>query len=166
VWGVAYRIPQESLQAVLEYLDIREMNGYTTHQTTFHPAASTGIAKSFSTLVYIGTPDNPQFVGNPPPEVDELAEHIWRSVGPSGENRDYLYNLDVALRELCPEAEDEHIHDLADRVRKIEEERGVPLRAPPEGVAREPSPGLNEELGEEVDENKIVVHHATAHPSN
>ncbi|KAF7885637.1 uncharacterized protein EAF02_004146 [Botrytis sinoallii] len=85
--------------------DIREINGYTIHYTEFYPAASSS-SSSFTetqqqqqqqpiqTLLYIGTPSNPQFTG--PQDPQELAEHIFRSEGPSGLNRDYLLSLDVA----------------------------------------------------------------------
>lgn len=39
-------------------------------------------------------------------------------------NRDYLLSLDVALDELSPESGDDHIKDLANRVRKIVEKQG------------------------------------------
>ncbi|KAI3401572.1 hypothetical protein diail_10173, partial [Diaporthe ilicicola] len=48
-----------------------------------------------------------------------LAEHIYRSEGPSGLNRDYLLSLDKALEELSPESGDEHVTDLSKRVRAI-----------------------------------------------
>lgn len=69
-------------------------------------------------MVYIGTPENEQFVG--PQDPQELAEHILRSRGPSGLNKDYLFGLDTALAELCPESEDVHVSDLARRVRALE----------------------------------------------
>lgn len=69
------------------------------------------------TLVYIGTPDNDQFIG--PQEPQALAEHIFRSEGPSGLNRDYLWNLEQSLDELSPSSGDEHVTDLSDRVRAI-----------------------------------------------
>lgn len=71
-----------------------------------------------SCLVYIGLPDNPQFLGPQDPQV--LAEHIVKSRGPSGENREYLYQLEEALNELSPESGDEHISDLARRCREVE----------------------------------------------
>lgn len=74
-------------------------------------------------LVYIGLPDNPQFLG--PQDPQALAEHIVRSRGPSGENRDYLYHLDQALLELSEESQDEHVHDLARRCREVEARGGV-----------------------------------------
>ncbi|KAG4033378.1 hypothetical protein MFRU_005g03860 [Monilinia fructicola] len=123
VWGTAYRIPAARVPEVRAYLDIREINGYTIHYTPFYPSDAPGDAATprptIRTLVYIGTPDNAQFTG--PQEPQELAEHIWRSKGPSGLNRDYLWSLDIALDELSPESGDEHVKDLADRVRKMAE---------------------------------------------
>ncbi|KAL2064989.1 hypothetical protein VTL71DRAFT_4129 [Oculimacula yallundae] len=115
VWGVAYRIEAAKVAEVREYLDIREINGYTIHYTPFHP--SDGSAE-IRTLVYIGTPDNDQFMG--PQDPQKLAEHIHKSVGPSGLNKDYLLQLDLALDGLSKESGDEHVKDLADRVRKLE----------------------------------------------
>ncbi|CAK7198633.1 hypothetical protein SEUCBS139899_001297 [Sporothrix eucalyptigena] len=115
VWGVAYRIDAAHAAEVREYLDIREINGYTIHYTPFYPAAAD--AKPFCTMAYIGKPENPQFTG--PQDVQALAEHIFRSTGPSGPNRDYLWGLEKALNELSPESGDVHISDLSQRVRAI-----------------------------------------------
>ncbi|KAG6196571.1 hypothetical protein E4U50_008195 [Claviceps purpurea] len=116
VWGVAYRIPPSHVAEVKDYLDIREINGYSIHYTPFHPADGSPVLDK--TLAYIGTPDNAQFVG--PQDPEELARHIWKSEGPSGLNRDYLYGLDEALRGLSAESGDEHVSDLARRVRCLE----------------------------------------------
>ncbi|ESZ95839.1 hypothetical protein SBOR_3781 [Sclerotinia borealis F-4128] len=92
------------------------------------PSNKANPTTSIRTLVYIGTPDNAQFTG--PQDPQKLAEHIWRSEGPSGLNRDYLWGLDIALDELSPESGDEHVKDLADRVRKIAERQiGVEAEA-------------------------------------
>ncbi|KAL8370311.1 hypothetical protein RB595_000612 [Gaeumannomyces hyphopodioides] len=115
VWGTAYRIKADKVDEVKEYLDIREINGYTIHYTPFHPAD--GTPGPIRTLVYIGTPDNDQFVG--PQDVQALAEHISRSHGPSGPNIDYLLSLHDALEGLSPESGDEHVTDLAQRVRLL-----------------------------------------------
>ncbi|KAK3396540.1 ChaC-like protein-domain-containing protein [Sordaria brevicollis] len=126
VWGVAYRIKPDRVAEVKEYLDIREINGYTIHYTPFHPASTVDPALlppeqkgPIQTLVYIGTPDNAQFTG--PQDPQELAEHIYRSKGPSGLNRDYLWGLEKALDELSPESGDEHVTDLSNRVREVAE---------------------------------------------
>ncbi|KAI1127915.1 ChaC-domain-containing protein [Nemania abortiva] len=115
VWGTAYRIKAEHVDEVSKYLDIREINGYTIHYTPFHPADGSAPIR---TLVYIGTPDNDQFVG--PQDPQALAEHIQKSEGPSGLNRDYLLGLEKALDELSPESEDAHVTDLSNRLREIE----------------------------------------------
>jgi len=115
VWGTAYRIQADKVAEVREYLDIREINGYTIHYTPFVPSDG---SETIKTLVYIGTPDNDQFMG--PQDPQKLAEHIYRSVGPSGPNIDYLLSLEVALDNLSSDSGDEHIKDLANRVRTIE----------------------------------------------
>lgn len=68
-------------------------------------------------MVYIGMPDNPQFLGALDPQ--EVALTINESRGPSGENREYLLNLEQALVNLSPQSHDEHISDLAKRVRAM-----------------------------------------------
>ncbi|KAK4550340.1 hypothetical protein LTR36_003307 [Oleoguttula mirabilis] len=137
VWGAAYRIPSRHGAEVKEYLDIREINGYSIQYTPFnqagkpeqdmsatyqtvHAAPDTvdGTPRQIECLVYIGLPDNPQFLG--PQDPQALAEHIVKSRGPSGENRDYLYQLETALDGLSAESGDEHVSDLAKRCREIE----------------------------------------------
>lgn len=125
VWGVAYRIEASKVEEVKDYLDIREINGYTIQYTPFRPADRT--RPSMKCLVYIGLPDNPQFVGVQEPQA--LAAHIYQSKGPSGENREYLYMLDVALKDLSPESGDQHIEDLARRVREIDALPGSDVEA-------------------------------------
>lgn len=117
VWGAAYHIPAANVPEVRQYLDIREINGYSIQFTPFHPASHTAPIRC---LVYIGLPENPQFLG--PQDPDALARHILRSKGPSGENREYLFNLEQALLGLSEESGDRHISDLVERCRKIEAE--------------------------------------------
>ena len=52
--------------------------------------------------------------------IDALARHIYQSRGPSGENKDYLYQLAEALRELSPQSKDRHVWDLEEKVRRLE----------------------------------------------
>ncbi|KAF2118419.1 ChaC-like protein-domain-containing protein [Lophiotrema nucula] len=166
VWGAAYHIESSKVAEVREYLDIREINGYSIQFTPFHPAPFTTSISSPPTspsfppsnpplssislghrssnsitaetvissnlepvtgpircLVYIGLPENPQFMG--PQDPDELARHILRSKGPSGENKEYLYLLERSLLELSKDSGDAHVSDLVRRARKFEiEARG------------------------------------------
>ncbi|KAK4952402.1 hypothetical protein LTR10_009208 [Elasticomyces elasticus] len=142
VWGAAYRIPSPHVAEVKSYLDIREINGYSIQYTPFQKSPpEQDISATYQTvhsapeaqsqhntaipaeiprcLVYIGLPSNPQFLG--PQDPQELAEHIMRSRGPSGENRDYLFQLEEALDGLSRESGDEHVTDLARRCRVIED---------------------------------------------
>ncbi|KAI9748879.1 MAG: hypothetical protein M4579_007085 [Chaenotheca gracillima] len=133
VWGVAYRIAPSRVEEVKSYLDIREINGYSIHETLFHPAASPvegpdgkpgkSALQPIKLTVYIGTPSNPQFTG--PQDPQALAEHIWKSRGPSGDNKEYLLMLDQSMDDLCKESGDGHVSDLALRVREIERRAGT-----------------------------------------
>ncbi|KAI9849222.1 MAG: hypothetical protein M1838_000210 [Thelocarpon superellum] len=137
VWGVAYRIQADKVDDVRAYLDLREINGYSIHHASFQPADPH--EAPIRTLVYIGTPENPQFVG--PQDPQRLAEHIFRSRGPSGENKEYLFMMAHSLDELCPANGDEHVRDLAQRVRRLEVRgHGGPIPDGPEDVgAGEPT---------------------------
>jgi glutathione-specific gamma-glutamylcyclotransferase len=115
VWGAAYHIIPSKVQEVKEYLDIREINGYSVQYTTFHAAGPH--ARDIPCLVYIGMPDNPQFMGAL--ETRDVAERINQSVGPSGENRDYLLHLEESLKGLSAESGDAHVSDLARRIRSM-----------------------------------------------
>lgn len=47
------------------------------------------------------------------------------STGPSGENKEYLFNLEKALLGLGRESGDAHISDLVKRCKKLEAEGNV-----------------------------------------
>ena len=112
---MAYHIIPAKVKEVQEYLDIREINGYSIQYTPFHPANRE--KPDIRCMVYIGMPDNPQFLGALDPQA--VALKINESRGPSGENREYLLNLEQALISLSPRSHDEHISDLARRVRAM-----------------------------------------------
>jgi len=128
VWGMAYRIPAAKVDSAKEYLDIREINGYSIHYVDVYQAEE--MLPPIRALVYIGTPDNPQFVArNGVPGETELAHHIFNSRGPSGENRDYLYQLHQSLEELCPASKDNHVKSLFRKVALLEAEAKLSLPA-------------------------------------
>lgn len=140
---MSYRIPPEHDEEVRSYLDIREINGYSIQYTLFHPAKGFELSPEprnapselIKCLVYIGMPNNPQFMG--PQDPQQLAAHILRSTGPSGSNREYLYLLNEALLSLSPESQDGHISDLTLRAKKLE------ARGPLEGFEKTAGPGLH-----------------------
>lgn len=67
--------------------------------------------------MYIGLPSNPQFLGRQSPQA--VAEVIAGSAGPSGANAEYLFMLEAALVGLGEGSVDEHVRDLAERVRAL-----------------------------------------------
>jgi cation transport protein ChaC len=123
VWGAAYHIPKERAKEVRDYLDIREINGYSIEYSKFYPAkGETGVTGSIEALLFIGLPENPQFVG--PEDPQALAEHIIRSRGPSGDNKEYLYLLEDSLKQLSVDSSDEHVSDLVRRAKDFESNGG------------------------------------------
>mgnify|MGYP001824357771 FL=1 len=105
--GMAFHVEA----SVFEQLDEREKNGYlrfATEMTFDDGSHATG-------LTYIATPDNEAYLGEA--SEYEIAQHICRSEGPSGSNRDYLLDLARALRELGQH--DQHVFDIESHILKI-----------------------------------------------
>ena len=118
VYGVAYEIRDDLWQQSVEgQLDHREKGGYSQRKVVFH-ASDDGDELSEVVTVYIGKKDDPQYAG--PDDLEVMARTIATSVGPSGRNIDYLYNLASGLREM--KIEDEHVKSLEDAVRKVDAE--------------------------------------------
>ena len=120
VWGAAYHVPEEFIRETTDYLDLREINGYSIQRTTFVPAPSrpeSQIQPIRNVIVYIGLPSNPQFLGYQSP--DRIAAVIAKNEGPSGLNRDYLFELEKALEKLSTGSGDQHVSDLVERVKEL-----------------------------------------------
>ena len=119
VWGVAYHVEDSVWEAgVRDQLDHREKGGYTKHTTLFHPLEDTDMEPVMVTL-YLGDQTHRQYAG--PDDVEVMARTILTSVGPSGPNIDYLYNLCDAMRELVPHIEDDHLTELEGKVKMLEQ---------------------------------------------
>ncbi|KAI5992246.1 ChaC-like protein [Pisolithus albus] len=120
VLGIAYTINPLYESEVRDYLDYREKDGYTLETLDVYTIED-GIDKVIvhNAYCYVGRPHNPSFVGSEP--LGDLADRIWRSVGPSGRNKDYLYQLAESVRKLAPASFDSHLFALEDRVRELDD---------------------------------------------
>lgn len=113
VFGVAYQIDP----VVLEHLDYREKNGYERVTVQFYPTERA--AKPIDeVIVYVATEDNCSFAGRS--DISSIAFQVLNATGPSGRNRDYVYNLAQAMREMFPGEEDDHLFALEAEVRRLE----------------------------------------------
>jgi len=111
--GMAYLIAPDALA----HLDVREKNGYLRFVTSL----SLDDGREPEGLVYIATEENAAFLGAA--SERDIAEHIARSTGPSGPNRDYLLQLADALHQL--DAEDPHVFAIErELVRLIKQTSG------------------------------------------
>ena len=102
----------ETVHETFEQLDYREKNGYERFEVTLDLEDNT----SLSALIYIATEGNFAYAGEAP--LEALAEIIVTSTGPSGANKDYLYELADALRAL--DANDPHVFELDALVRALD----------------------------------------------
>ena len=117
--GVAYLVHREIVDETFSTLDHREKNGYDRFDVNI---LFNGSGESAAGLVYIAGQDNHAFLG--PAPVEQMAAQISTSIGPSGSNRDYLFDLADALDEL--DADDPHVFELVHAVRTQDESTGKP----------------------------------------
>ena len=110
--GMAFRIEAP----VFAQLDEREKNGYlrvATEMTFDDGSTATGVT-------YLATADNEAYLGEA--SEREIAEHIHRSHGPSGDNASYLLELADALRKL--DLVDSHVFEIEDHLLKLIRDAG------------------------------------------
>jgi cation transport regulator ChaC len=103
-WGAAYRVAATRLDGVLEELDYREKAGYSRLNLTFFSAA-----EPVEALVYVASPSNANYVG--PAPLEDIADVVINSTGPSGSNVEYVLRLQRALDDM--NAHDAHVAELA-----------------------------------------------------
>ncbi|ETO08325.1 ChaC-like protein [Reticulomyxa filosa] len=113
IYGLAYEIPEDQINEVLDHLDEREKGGYerTLVQITW---ADSKDKETVSALLYCGKIANPNFKCLP---IDQCAKIINTAVGPSGKNSDYLFQLQHYLN--SNNMTDPYIEILSDAVQRL-----------------------------------------------
>lgn len=109
--GMAFELPDEGRDGILEYLDEREQDGY---ERVYAPLQLAG-GITVPGLTWIAASGNPSWRAGE--SMDELASVIAARHGPSGSNRDYLYRLEEAL--IAHDMPDAYISRLALLVRQV-----------------------------------------------
>jgi len=113
-WGTVYCIPIEEADVILKNLDYREKGGYTREDVDVYIRGQDEPVVQ-KAILYIGTHKNVHFVGETPIEL--IADTIYKSVGPSGPNIDYLLNLAGSMRKM--NVYDDHVFELERLVRDL-----------------------------------------------
>ncbi len=113
-WGRAFRLDGRHRHGVMDYLDHREKGGYSLQEVNLRLMDD---GTRVQGLVYVAMPQNPNWLGEAP--LDEIAEQVRQSKGPSGPNREYVIALAEALRSMG--AEDAHVFAL--EMRLVDERR-------------------------------------------
>ncbi|MED6114060.1 Gamma-glutamylcyclotransferase 2-3 [Stylosanthes scabra] len=122
-WGVAYKISKKEDQEIaLTYLEVREKQYDKKEYVDLYTDLNAKTPAITGVMVYIASPDkkvNVNYLG--PASFEDIARQIIHAEGPSGPNRDYLFQLEKALLQIG--CQDNHVIDLANEVRRILSEK-------------------------------------------
>jgi alpha-tubulin suppressor-like RCC1 family protein/cation transport regulator ChaC len=94
--GVVYTIPADQVDNCLAELDFREKGGYARDVIDVIEYKTEQTVRA---LLYRGTPDNPAFWRRALLDLPFAAATMAVSIGPSGKNSDYLFQLDEFMRD-------------------------------------------------------------------
>ena len=95
-YGMAYGITSDQRNEIFQYLDMREQGGYDLLETDIHLLNGEKVRG----FVYTANEDNPFYLG--PQRLEQMAEQIVSSSGPSGTNLEYFTELYDALKTFAP----------------------------------------------------------------
>eukprot|EP01132_Coremiostelium_polycephalum_P004607 gene4607-5755_t len=120
-WGTVYCIPDDEGSQIFKNLDYREKGGYQKEEIdVFIDGKSTPHGKA---MVYLATSDNTDFLGED--SIENIALQIFKSIGPSGRNIDYLLKLAKSLHDMG--VIDEHVFAIEKIVLQLMEKHKIHL---------------------------------------
>ncbi|KAK9699637.1 hypothetical protein RND81_08G186300 [Saponaria officinalis] len=119
-WGAAYCVKggPEVEAAAMQYLERRECEYDHKITVDFYKEGEETEPLVTGVIVFMATPDivsNKYYLG--PAPMNEMAWQIATAFGPCGNNRDYIFSLEKAMREI--NHEDDYVVELANEVRKV-----------------------------------------------
>lgn len=119
VWGRAFKVSENNIPEVMDYLAVREKQyDKEIYIELYQHLEGKEILAVESAKTYLASSDrsaNPNYLG--PVPFEELAKQIAFTSGPSGPNYEYLFGLAEAMREY--NIDDSELFDLEKRVRKL-----------------------------------------------
>lgn len=115
--GMAYRVTPETAEETRVYLARRELVSHAYFEVLYSVALLDGDGDRVPAICYVVDRTHPQYAGGL--DFESKARTIARRAGPSGTNRDYLFNTCDHLREL--DLEDRVLFALEERVRAMAE---------------------------------------------
>lgn len=101
-YGIAYEIKLDNMEKTFEHLNFREKCGYSLNEVEFHILNNDiQTTKPFMCVCYFANETNVYY--SPENDINVVAKQIYETIGPSGPNKVYLYNLCDALRRMVAE---------------------------------------------------------------
>ncbi|KAG2387048.1 hypothetical protein C9374_002083 [Naegleria lovaniensis] len=129
LYGMCYLIPRDIALQTFKLLDYREKGGYFRTLTTCYLVKDDNSIEEKKAILYVGstnTHENTEFIG---PSVNGLVDDaaiIYKAIGPSGKNSEYLFQLTERLRSEFGECET-YLTTLEKTVKSfIQQERHLP----------------------------------------
>eukprot|EP01091_Cochliopodium_minus_P021487 TRINITY_DN9861_c0_g1_i1.p1 TRINITY_DN9861_c0_g1~~TRINITY_DN9861_c0_g1_i1.p1 ORF type:complete len:355 (-),score=92.79 TRINITY_DN9861_c0_g1_i1:56-1030(-) len=116
-WGVAFCIDKDDKEEIFSHLDHREKDGYSRYNVDIYTKDNKGEPSIKNAITFVATTQNIRFTGYHDEKF--ISDIIYRSAGPSGQNKDYLYQLYHSL--LTMGVNDPHIFSLYNHVKQLEE---------------------------------------------
>ena len=110
--GRVFQIDEDNIDKTLKDLDYREKNGYERQWLD----VATDEFGVINALTYIAAENNHAWLGDA--TTKEIAQQIYSAHGPSGANKDYVWELHESL--LRDGIEDEHITQIAQALNRLD----------------------------------------------